>query len=665
MAIPTLRTEIKQLLLAALWIVFGVGYFARFPLPGLISTLYDLLFALVITGSAWGFGSLLVTNNLQAFLSTEEEFIMAILSGFGILSLLMIGAGIIDGWTRMGMTLLIGAGLCLVWKDRARMMTGLVDTTSHLRRIPKIPLVLIMCGSGLSFLAAFTPIIYYDSLVYHFALPNAYIHAGHWVGQTDLIYSAFPQMMEMLWTLGSGLVNDSLANLLGWIIAMLGTATVFFFGQRYFGTKTGAWGAAIMGSMPAYILLATGGYIDIGLTVYGFMSFFALWLGIHSSTLESKESACPRLLVLSGFYAGCAIGCKYTGGISMGIGVILLLLESRRYNIKEILRMQMLYVGTAMLAFSPWLIKNLHYVGNPVFPFFYRWSFAHQNPWIGDAAAGYFRGLTEYTPRSGWQLITLVWDIGVKGLNLGGGMDVLGDLGWAPLFALIPALWLVRKKSPTIGVLLLYSICFFVPWGMSRPVLRFLLPLVPFLALAAAYAFDQGINTQTRTFKWLAQVFLALLLMSSFHTYFDVADTLSLFKVPLGFMSREHYLSQKLDYFDAANYVNSLPPSSLTYVIGDQRGYYYNSPVLITPVFNTNPLTDWANDSQSAEDLASRLKTRHITHLLINNSEMARLDVAYHLFPFTPKGLSNWDTLKSHFATLVYHDPHCDIFALM
>ncbi len=82
------------------------------------------------------------------------------------------------------------------------------------------------------------------------------------------------------------------------------------------------------------------------------------------------------------------------------------------------------------------------------------------NPWVGEAAAGYFRGLTEYAPRSGWHLLGLLWDVAVHGLDLGGGMDVLGDLGWAPLFAFLPAVWLVQKKSPAVTLASLQPMLF-------------------------------------------------------------------------------------------------------------------------------------------------------------------------------------------------------------
>jgi hypothetical protein len=81
-------------------------------------------------------------------------------------------------------------------------------------------------------------------------------------------------------------------------------------------------------------------------------------------------------------------------------------------------------------------------------------------------------------------------------------------------------------------------------------------------------------------------------------------------------------------------------------------------------VFNTNPLTELANQTSSGKDLAARLRAQQITHILINNSEWARLDSAYHLFPFSAKGFANWKELRSHLAKPVYHDVHCDVLSL-
>src|SRR6185312_4623166 len=124
---------------------------------------------------------------------------------------------------------------------------------------------------------------------------------------------------------------------------------------------------------------------------------------------------------------------------------------------------------------------------------------------------GYFKGLTEYQPRPIWELPGLLWNLAIHGLHFGSGIDVLGDFGWAPLIALLPCLWLVRKESSAVALRSIYSVLFFIPWGLSRPVLRFLLPLAPVLALLAAQGWVHGARVQTKFFGWAGRFFLGSL----------------------------------------------------------------------------------------------------------------------------------------------------------
>ena len=63
---------------------------------------------------------------------------------------------------------------------------------------------------------------------------------------------------------------------------------------------------------------------------------------------------------------------------------------------------------------------------------------------------------------------------------------------------------------------------------MSRPVLRFLLPLAPFLALAAAYGYEQGIETQPKCDALMGgtKLFLAaiLVIFKHLHLFIDVGE---------------------------------------------------------------------------------------------------------------------------------------------
>jgi hypothetical protein len=313
---------------------------------------------------------------------------------------------------------------------------------------------------------------------------------------------------------------------------------------------------------------------------------------------------------------------------------------------------------------SPWFIKNWVYVGNPFFPFFYAWGNPRLSPWVQQAAAGYFRGVAEYAPRSLGSLLQLPWDIAFRSVRFGRGMDILGDYGWAPFVFLTPCLFFCRKRPAIARILLAYAALFFIPWALSRPVLRFLLPLAPVLALLSAVAWTGAILEGSRRLRQITRGILAGLLLLGFGFFFYVEGLIQPFPVALGLEGRDVYLSRKLNYYAAACFVNRLPEASRILVLGDQRGYYYNRPVIVSPVFNQNPLVAWANAASSPAELAARLHAESITHILVNDTEMARLNAAYAVFPFTPQGQTNWNGVRSGIARPLYRDRHCEVLSL-
>lgn len=651
---PTIRSEVKIAAAALLGLAFTVGYFTHFPLPAVFEKLFFLSVTLLIVGASYGWGAMFLKAIRLPRLPWEEYILFSTVMGFGVWSLLMMLAGIFAGWSRPTLVALLAIGTFLGWIQRAP-FREINSSAAKTIEIPGFALGLVGVGGFLSLIIAFAPPTYYDTLVYHYALPQSYLQAGRWIGQPSLIYSAFPQTMEMLWLLGLGLSGDTVANLLGWSIGAFGVYGVYLYGKRFLDIRTATWAAALLSVMPSYMLLASGGYVDVGLTVFGFMALYVL-------SLWSTEPKMAYLL-LGGAYAGLAIGCKYTGAITLLIGLVFILKNLGLRNHKGFYLSALLYSLGSLVFFVPWMLKNIHYVGNPVFPFLYKWA-TKASPWDQAAAEGYFRALTEYTPHTLFGLGPLLWQIAVGGLRFGGGMDILGDLGWGVLFGLLPALWLAQNKPKAIKNCLLVSILFFIPWGLTRPVLRFLLPIAPFLALLSAYAYGQIVSTTPKLFRRGAQAFLAALLVSNVSLFFEASNALGLFQVPLGVLTRQDYLSRRLKYFRAASALSELPVDSLTYVVGDQCAYYYNRRVLVTPAFNKNPLSEWANAANSAQALLGELRAKGITHLLINHTELERLNAAYGIFPLSAKGKSNWNTLLGQFTQPVYRDAHCEVVSL-
>jgi 4-amino-4-deoxy-L-arabinose transferase-like glycosyltransferase len=584
----------------------------------------------------------------------QEELIFSSAAGYAILAFIMMAAGALSVWTTFGAWLIVAGGLCLCGPFVHSLRTlkppkKLHDKTSTI--------VMALCALW-AFLLALAPITYYDSLVYHFPIPAAYAEAHHWLSMKELIYPAFPQNLEMLWTLGILLGGDTVANLISLSLSILIIAATGAFALRWLTRREGRLAMFLLTVMPAMLLLSSGGYVDVGVTLYVFMMFYALCLW--------WETDRPAMLILAGFLGGAAMGVKYTAGIPFAAGAVLIFCREHR-PVKQTVKNFFLYTLVGLCTWAPWLVKNTIFVGNPFFPFFYGLGNPKLSPWIQEAAAGYFQGVAEYSPCSLIGFLRLPWDIAVRSLRFGGGMDILGDYGWAPFVFLLPGLAFCRKTLPPIARLMVtFAALFFVPWAFSRPVLRFLLPLAPVLALLSAAVWSRAILHRSRTTQRIARGLLTCLILGGFGYFFLVEGVIESFPVALGFETHDHYLTRKLTYYAASQFVNRLPDTALVLVLGDQRGYYYyNRRVQVSPVFNKNPLVDWANSSTSSQDLAAQLKSRRITHLLINRTEWARLENNYPLFPFTSSGKQTWSKFLSSCTRLVYHDAHCDVLSLI
>jgi 4-amino-4-deoxy-L-arabinose transferase-like glycosyltransferase len=622
-------------------------------MPALRTALISTLLAGLTFLSAGGYGIRFTRYLAFEPWTSLEEMIFSSAAGFGILALVMMAAGAISGWTPAGAWIILAGGLTL--------SSPFIDTLASLKPQAEVhdqmsTLVMALCALW-AFLLALAPVTYYDSLVYHFTIPAAYAQAHHWLSLKELIYPAFPQNLEMLWTLGLLLGGDTTANLISFTLSILTIAATGAFALRWLTRRESRLSMFLLAVMPAMLLLSSGGYVDVGLALYVFLSFYALCLW--------WETGRSSMLILAGLFNGLAMGVKYTGGIPFAAGGVLVFCRDHRRPFMAV--KNLFFYGIAgILIWSPWLIKNTIYVGTPFFPFLYRWGNPKLSPWVQEAAAGYFRGVAEYAPCSLTGFIRLPWDIAMKSLRFGGGMDILGDYGWAPFVFLVPCLTFCRKSLPPIGRLMIaFAALFFVPWAFSRPVLRFLLPLAPVLSLLSAAAWSRIILQKSRNVQWVAKGLLTALILGGFGFFFLVEGVIQPFPVALGIESRDHYLTRKLNYYAAAQFVNGLPDQSLVFVMGDQRGYYYyNKRVIVSPVFNQNPLVAWANAAASSQDLAARIKARHITHILINRSEWTRLENSYDLFPFSSAGRRNWETFLSGQTRRLYHDAHCEVLAL-
>jgi hypothetical protein len=656
---PPVRPAIKAAGFLAFLAVLAAFYFSNTPLNLFLTRLQQLGATVAILWSAGGFGIQIVRwiTGPESRLSILETFVYAEVLGLGLLSSFMILFGVFHAWTPLGAWVLVLLGI-LCSKPFLRSIRQLAITATFITTIPAEgvgPSLAMGVGCFSSLLLALAPVTYYDSLVYHLALPATYIRAQHWVPYQELIYSAFPQTLEMLWTLGLLIFDETVTSLIGWSLGVFLLLAVIAAGWRFLSASVGWVAAGLLALMPAFILLNAGAYVDVGLTLFSFMAFYTVFLW--------KEQPSLRWLVCAGLLMGWALGTKYTAALPAFLLGVLILSQYKGVRKQKTLQGFGIYCAAALLVFAPWLIKNLIYVGNPVFPFFYNLGIQQLNPWLNQAAEGYFAGITEYGSRSLLQLPRAVWEAATNGSTFGRGADVLGAFGWAPLLGLIPALGLSKKWPVFIKLSFAFVGLYVVLWGINRPVLRFLLPAAPVCALLAAYAWVHGIRPQHALIRWASRGIVASLLLSGLALLTEAMDILSPLASAVGIESREDYLLRKLDYYGAAYFINTQTPAdSHVYVFGDQRGYYYNRTLSLSPVFSKNPVIEWANAGENADFIRERLKEKGVTHLVFNQQEFERLQ-SYPFIRFNERGEKTWDALQSQL-NMLYHTQSCAVYSL-
>jgi hypothetical protein len=208
---------------------------------------------------------------------------------------------------------------------------------------------------------ALAPPLKYDALVYHLVLPQLYLEAGRLEFLPQLMYWGMPQNAEMLYTFARSLGGGSAAVVLGWLVGLLALLGIFGLTADYLGPAAG-WAA--VAALACGYTLASGlswAYNDWWVVFYslGFLVFLIGWV-------EHRRSG---LLALSGLFAGLAAGTKYTAGLLVVCGSLVIVWNSFRSGGARVAVKALFQFGLpALLIFLPWLAKNWLATGNPFYP---------------------------------------------------------------------------------------------------------------------------------------------------------------------------------------------------------------------------------------------------------------------------------------------------------
>ncbi len=519
-----------------------------------------------------------------------ESWLFATVTGVGIVSCASLLLAAADIYRPLSVALLTAVLL-------------LAGTTLPKRRLSAVPgggraavdasaatwYALLAVALGYALLAALAPEKEYDALWYHLQLPRLWLEAGRPVDPVHEYVSLYPLTWELVFGAGMTFGGPVAAKLLHFACLPLLAAFVWQAARRFFPDVSPAAAAALVITTPTLLWESTTTYVDLALALHSFAACYAL-----ARYAEDGERAWAGVAAVQ---LGLAAATKHLGVIIAIIALGLFVVAARRSRARAIapLRSALLVAMVAAAVPLPWYLRAWLASGNPVFPEMFGL--------FGASPAHRWDALTEHglatfkahfgLGRSPAALLLLPWNVTVHGALFGGSLG--------PVFlVLTPALAFTERYRTALACLVCGVAAYVAIWAspISSFQIRFLMPVVPALALLAAAALDTGARRAARSMKrggvfvTAAVMWLALLNLPPF-TSFHEADrqgwnewlTHVVREVPVAVLtgreSEAAYLRREVPSFAAWQSINTQVPAPgrvLAFSGGDQL--YANRPRL-------------------------------------------------------------------------------------
>jgi hypothetical protein len=383
----------------------------------LLNALGDVLAALWLLLLAGALGQLAWRGLRLPAQNSAEARLTGTILGLGLLGLAAFALGLVGLLTRPAAFILLGAptlalagGMLAQAHWWARVVVKWWRAGTRSGPVEQIVLAFSLATLVLILFAALLPpTAAWDALSYHLVAVRADASAGRLVLDPGNPQLYQPQLTEMLYTLlylvRSG---DGAAAVLHAGCGVLAVAYAALWGWRAAGPRGGVRAAALALAIPAVALLASWPYVDLALAACELAALAALsrW---HDALLAGDHTTARSWLVVSGLSAGVALDMKYTAAYAVAALALLIVLASWRQQSAaymvgaRVRRMSWLpaalepavpFVGLALAAGSPWLLRNLFVTGDPFFPY-------HLGP-LFPGGPGWDAGRTAFMQGSGW-----------------------------------------------------------------------------------------------------------------------------------------------------------------------------------------------------------------------------------------------------------------------
>ncbi|MBI3292080.1 MAG: glycosyltransferase family 39 protein, partial [Elusimicrobia bacterium] len=257
------------------------------------------------------FGNTILHWTKVPFSGRCERIVFSMGVGLGTCAYCIFLLGLIHWWnaySMIGLLVLFSAiGLFSIRSMRGPPSMGPNRVNQRWGWMDTVMTVGLVSLLSLNFLGALSPPIFYDTLVYHLAIPRLYAIAGGIVPTPTNLYTGFPFLTEMLYGLSLILSGETTATLLHYSFGVGILFVLLGFALRYYDRRIGLLAGLLFYATPtiAWESWLTG--VELS---WGFFTLLALYAFINA--IRSEEPANHRRwLCLSALCSGWALCTKY------------------------------------------------------------------------------------------------------------------------------------------------------------------------------------------------------------------------------------------------------------------------------------------------------------------------------------------------------------------
>ena len=606
-------------LAATLWLIIAlIGYYYTHKpfetqwLISLLIALWRMLVAAGILAVAGGVGTWMAPKWEE--LPAASRYSLQAALGAGALGILILITGMTIGvhWLTL-VIILMGAGLIFRKQVREWILGwGKIDTGIGKSRLHLFLAAGIALGLFWSLISALAPPLHFDALTYHLALPHLYLLQGNLHYTPDSMFWGMPQQTEMLFTAAMALGGEEASTTLGLGLGLLTLAGIFGVMQNKFNTTTAWVTIACLFGGSSLVLSLEAGYTEWPIMLYGSGTLIMLdtWRNSHQK----------RDLLFAAAFAGLALGTKYTAGLLLVIGMIIIAWDGLPKKGKSFIGDMFYFGAIASLLASPWWLRNLLAVGNPFYPLLF------PSGAMSQFRLDYYSG----TPWGTWvDMLFLPWQATVWGIE--GKVGFSWTIG--PLLLGFSALSWIRLGEKTREQKLLFStslistLAGFVMWALVSRWNGLLVQTRLFVAFFPAWAFLAGMGYHAMSdlkatgvrFGRIATAILILVFTFNLIELEQDFNRRNPLAVLTGRMSPSEYRTHNLGNYEAAMLaIKDLRGNPRVLMLWETRS------LACLPVCDPDEVIDrWYDDSlkyQNADDILQAWKSQGFTHILLNVS---------------------------------------------